>query len=133
MIWLLYVHVFNTVHFLYGVIFNICKLWDLYTSPYKIACLCIVVEGYLWHYVGMVVYYLSPFLCLCYKFVCDVTLNSAILSDLIILWADLTPFSIYIYIWFIIVIYKSVQMAILTLLNFLHIGRCFFLLDLYWG
>ena len=71
----------------------------------------------------MVVCYLYPSFCLFYKLVCDVTLNSVILSDLIILWADPTLFSIYIHILYIIVIYKSVQMTIFTLFTFLHRDR----------
>ena len=44
LIWLFCLHVFNTVHYLYVVIFNRWKLCNLYTSPKPFACLCSFVE-----------------------------------------------------------------------------------------
>ena len=63
--------------------------------------------------------YASPPLCLCYKFVYGVTLNSVISIELVILRSGITRLSVYIYMWYIIVIYNYVKTTILFLINFI--------------
>ena len=94
-------YIFNTVHLLYGVIFNRCTLCNLFTSAKTFVCLSIVVEGYFWDYVGIMTFTVSLTLFLWYKFIYDVTFNSAILIEIMILWVDSTVILfIFIYVCF---------------------------------
>ena len=110
---------------LYGVIFDGCTFCNSFTSFKTLIYLSLFIEGYFWYFFGMTACFLYLPLCLCYKFVDNVTLTLVILSKLIILRDGITRFSVYIYIWYILIIFKSVWMAILLLIPFLQRGFFF--------
>ena len=67
----------------------------------------------------MVTFAISPPF-LGYKFVCDVIFTSGVFIEIIVLWSDLTRFPVYIYMWYIFLVCKSVQMTILIIIPFLQ-------------
>ena len=77
--------VVNMVYLLYGVIFNKCTSYNLFTLSKMFAYYCAYIKAQFPHFIGIQGYKLFLALCLYYKFVYDVALILVILSELITL------------------------------------------------
>ena len=84
--------VVNMICLSYGIIYNKCTSYKLFTLSKKFAYLCADIKSCFPYFIVIQGYNLFLALFLYSKFVYNITLILFILSELIILWADMTHF-----------------------------------------